>query len=116
MERRYDIYDKVVYVRYDPDDNIYYDECGFRIDNIFEMLTPNDVYMFAQDPGYNTFPLRNHVHTLCEILVETEEEMTDFYDCTLADSPCQFWSGRLCKFYGVEEASVKDICQSCGGR
>jgi len=56
-----------LFVCYDPDENMFYDRYGSLI-NILEMITPNDLFLFRQDPGYCTFPHRKNNKILCEIL------------------------------------------------
>ena len=57
---------------YDSEENIFYDQCGQIVTNIFEVLTPNDIFLFKQDPGYNVFPHRDNNRILCEILTDYE--------------------------------------------
>ena len=60
----------VLYIRWDEKENVFYDTCGFMIGNIFEMITPNDVYLFRQDHGNCSFPHREDRNVLCEIIIE----------------------------------------------
>ena len=50
--------------------NIFYDEYGWRVENIYKFLTPNEVYLFRYDHGNNVFPMRSNPHILCEIGVD----------------------------------------------
>ena len=65
-------YDGILQFFYDSEENIFYDQCGIRVVNIFEVLTPNDIFLFKQDPGYNAFPHRDDHRILCEILTDYE--------------------------------------------
>jgi len=65
-------YDGVLQFFYDSEENIFYDQCGQIVINIFEVLTPNDIFLFKQDPGYNVFSHRDNNRILCEILTDYE--------------------------------------------
>jgi hypothetical protein len=34
------------------------------------VITPNDIFLFRQNPGYCSFPHRSDKHILCEIITE----------------------------------------------
>lgn len=55
-------------VFHDKIENIFLDECGKELINIFELITPNDLYLYTEDPGYTIFPHRDDPGLLCEIL------------------------------------------------
>lgn len=61
----YDIF----YITYYPDTNEFYDSCGFVITNIFEFITPNDLYLFRHGVQY-TFQHRLIKGVLCEFDME----------------------------------------------
>jgi hypothetical protein len=61
-------YDEVLYLSFNSDENIFYDECGKRIANIFELITPNNLFLFRQNPRYCLFPYIEDSHILCKIL------------------------------------------------
>jgi len=63
-------YDEVLQFFYDSEENIFYDQCGIRVVNIFEALTPNDIFLFKQDPGYNIFHHRGNPRIICEVFAE----------------------------------------------
>jgi hypothetical protein len=63
-------YDAVLNIYWDPNENMFYDPCGIRIRNIFALVTPNDIFLFRQNPGYCSFPCRNDRRILCEISIE----------------------------------------------
>lgn len=46
-----------LYVYYYEDENIFTDEIGKVIYNIFNIITPNDVFLFKHDPANNCFPM-----------------------------------------------------------
>jgi hypothetical protein len=63
-------WDSLLQFFYDSEENAFYvcDQFGKRVINIFKALTPNDILLFKQDPGYNVFPHRDNRRILCEIL------------------------------------------------
>lgn len=61
-------YDAMLYLMFFPSENIFLDDCGMQIQNIFKMITPNDLYLYRQDPGYNIFPCRFDPHIGVEII------------------------------------------------
>ena len=63
-------YVDILYFVYDSTENMFYDQCGFRIVNIFEELTPNDIFLFRSNPGYYLFKKRNFKNVWCKILTE----------------------------------------------
>lgn len=63
-------YDGILYFSYDSEENMFYDQCGIRVTNIFEVITPNNLFLFRQDPGYCIFPHRDDNRILCEILTD----------------------------------------------
>jgi len=63
-------YDGILQLFYDPEENIFYDQCGIRIINIFEVLTPNDLFLFKQNQEYNIFYHRDNSRIICEILTD----------------------------------------------
>ena len=64
------MYDAVLYIRWEENENLFYDECGFRINNVFEMITPNDLYLFRHDCNQRCFPYKKDKRILCEIIIE----------------------------------------------
>lgn len=62
--------DGILYFTYDPEENTFYDQCGIHMANIFEVLTPNDIFLFKRDHGYCIFPHRDDPHIWCEILMD----------------------------------------------
>jgi hypothetical protein len=60
----------VVYFFYDEANNLFYDDRGMIRTDIQLYLSPNDLFMFRQDPGYCIFPHRNIKGVLCEIVTD----------------------------------------------
>lgn len=67
---------EILYLYYDSIENTFYDDCGQRIDNIFELIRPNDLYLFRHDPGNVLFPYIHVPGLWCEI-VDMEEMAFD---------------------------------------
>lgn len=61
---------EVLYFLWDPQENKFYNEYGLLIVNIFEFITPNDLFLFRHDHGNSIFQHRTDTHILCEILVD----------------------------------------------
>ena len=105
-------YDTILYIEYDPVQNSFYDECGKHITNIFELITPNNLYLFRQKPEeYSYFTHRNNSNVVCKFImngVYTNEEDYSFM-------PCQFSSGGGCQFSDNSETYRKEICAACRG-
>lgn len=72
----YGRYTKLIRILYDRRLNMFYDVAGHRLTNVFEFITPNDLYLHRNDPGETIFPHRNDPSIMCEII--TEEEWWDF--------------------------------------
>lgn len=53
---RYDVYNdddqyiEIINIEYDAEENSFYDQCGIHITNVLEMITPNDLLLFRQNP------------------------------------------------------------------
>lgn len=74
----------VLQIFYFEEENFFTDEDGQVIENIFEFITPNDLYLFRGDPGNCIFPRRDISGELCEIVTLDEEEW-------LTDHLCPWW-------------------------
>ena len=70
------ICNKLIRILYDRCLNIFYDIAGRRLTNVFELITPNDLYLYRNDPGNSIFPHVNEPYTMCEII--TYEEWKDY--------------------------------------
>ncbi len=54
---------------HDEDDNVFYNECGIKISNIFEILSPNDLFLYRKDPiVYTHFHMKDDPTVICEII------------------------------------------------
>lgn len=60
----------IFYIFWSETENCFYDEDGFRIINILDYITPNDLFLFRQDHGCCLFPHRQNKDLFCEIFTE----------------------------------------------
>lgn len=65
-------YKEIIYVRYDESENRFYDDCGFYLSNMFELITPNDLFMFHKDHTCCVFPYRYDYQYGLRIIIETD--------------------------------------------
>jgi len=65
-------YKEVLYIEYIPIENSFYDEGGFHIDNILDIITPNDLLLFRNDYDFKYFTHRFNKDVLCIISVSDE--------------------------------------------
>ena len=65
--------DCLIFIRWNKMENKFYDLYGEPI-YIFDLITPNDLYLFRHDPGYCMFPHKDNRKILCEIFTEDREE------------------------------------------
>jgi hypothetical protein len=63
-------YQTIYYIYYSKSENMFYDPCGILIENIFEIITPNDLFLFRKNPRKNKFPMRDEPYILCEIITD----------------------------------------------
>jgi hypothetical protein len=63
-------YHAILTVFYNPIENIFYDQCGIRIINIFEIITPNDLFLFKHDNNNCYFRMKDEPYIICEIMVD----------------------------------------------
>ena len=61
-------YDALIFVYLDMMDNVFYDHNENLIENIYELITPNDLYLYYDDPGNCMFPYRKNPRVLVEIV------------------------------------------------
>lgn len=74
--------DKLIfYLYYYEDENLFTDNGGHVIYDIFNIITPQDLFLFQYDNGYNIFPMVWNPNTLCEIIPIPDEV------CGLQDIP-----------------------------
>jgi hypothetical protein len=64
-------FEGVLYFTHDPERNAFYDECGFRIVDILQMITPSQLYMFRHAKR-NVFPCRFDPKILIYIFIEED--------------------------------------------
>lgn len=62
-----DLKHSIIYIYYNKKDNIFYNIYDSPIYNIFDYITPHDILLFKNDPGYNLFPYRYNDDILVEI-------------------------------------------------
>jgi hypothetical protein len=65
--------ENVTYILYYEVDNIFTDMDGNIIYNIFDMITPNDLLLFRDDPGNNSFCMKSDRDKICEIITIPED-------------------------------------------
>jgi hypothetical protein len=58
------------FLYYNTEQNMFYDQNGILIINIFELITPNDLLLFRQDPGHCIFQYKNKDNILYEIFTD----------------------------------------------
>ena len=58
----------VLYIYYHKDENIFVDEDGHVIYDIFTVITPIDLFLFRRDPGFSCFHMVGKSDILCEII------------------------------------------------
>lgn len=116
-------YEAVIEIFYDEVENAFYDECGQRINNIFELVTPNDLYLYKSEATrYSSFFQRDDPRILCEIhdledpgdgYYNSRKDIYDEYECI--ETPCGIYPGVMCRFSGGEESPRREICYACSG-
>ena len=63
-------YHGILYFDFDPGENVFYDKDGLMVDSILEFITPNDLYLFRQDPGCCIFECRYDRMILIELTID----------------------------------------------
>ena len=63
----------VFYLYYYEEENFFTDENGWIIYDLFNIITPLDLYLFQTDNGYNVFPMVGHDDVFCEIISVPDE-------------------------------------------
>jgi len=58
----------ILYLYYYEDENLFTDDDGHVIYDIFTIITPQDLFLFRHDNGFNIFPMKEHNDVLCEII------------------------------------------------
>ena len=68
----YDKYDSVWCLEYNPEERTFHHE-GFRVVDIFQYITPNDLFLFRHDPEEHClFQHRYEPDLLCELFTYEE--------------------------------------------
>ena len=108
-----DSFDDMMFLHYYPDENIFYDECGKQIENIFEILTADDLLLFKKDPRRKYFVYCKNKHVLCKILIK-DGEGEDYHEERM-DLHYDIYNGFGCWFFDHEKGFKRTICESCSG-
>jgi len=64
----------VLHIYYHDRENIFTDDDGHVIYDLFDIITPQDLFLFRFDPGFNCFPVVGDPDVLCEIIIEPGED------------------------------------------
>lgn len=62
--------DALMIVIWNETENAFYDECGQHIENIYELITPDNIFLFRHNHGNCLFPMVDDRWILIEIIVE----------------------------------------------
>lgn len=60
--------DEIKYIFYDEDKHIFYDEEENQIENIYNWLTPNDLFLFFTKNNYTLFRNKKNNNLIIEII------------------------------------------------
>lgn len=108
-----------VTVYYDSDRDIFLDVEGRIIDNIFQTITPNDLLLFKNDPGYNIFPCRHEKDRYVYIYEYPDDtcggEGEEYYDENLVGRFGELCDGDHC-WFSCNPGDKAEICYACSGR
>lgn len=63
----------VFYLYYYEDENLFTDDDGHVVYDIFDLITPQDLFLFRHDNGFNVFTLRTDQDILVEIVPIPDE-------------------------------------------
>lgn len=72
-------HDIILYIIWYEPENTFWNLDGSPVENINEILTPNDLFLFRHDPGYSCFFHRQHRHIMVELLTEDETGCNDVH-------------------------------------
>lgn len=72
-------YEGLLFFQFDEKENIFYDDCGMRVTNIMEFITPNNLFLFQQDYGRCAFYCRDDPHILCVLLRDGMDDELERY-------------------------------------
>ena len=63
----------VLYLLYYEAQNVFTDDEGQLVLDLYNIITPSDLFLFRKDPGNSTFPMVGNRRVLVEIIVIPEE-------------------------------------------
>ena len=63
----------VFYLYYYEDENLFTDDGGHVVYDIYNLITPQDLYMFRNDEKYTCFALKGYRDAICEIIIIPKE-------------------------------------------
>jgi len=111
----YDVYknnarrEGIEYLEFDRYTNIFYDQCGMQIPNIYEYITPNDLFLYKKNKNSCYFIHRNNPNIVCKIFEG------DLYDQELHHISCSRSGRGGCWFSSDQETDRESICRACSG-
>jgi len=74
-------YTESIQLLYYEDENLFRDAAfGNIIYNIYEFITPSDLYLFRHDSKYYCFPMVGFRNIMCEIIVIPDETCGERYE------------------------------------
>lgn len=104
---------------YDHELNLFKDDDGFWVFDLFTYITPDDLYLFKKWSNSDEPMVVMHatdsraiVELYYPILKEDKKDESQFNIGCCAG----LIDGRRCKFSHIETDSRKEICAACGGR
>jgi len=76
-----DIYDgcESVCLYYNKEDNVFVDEDGYIICNLFELIAPNDLYLFRKHQTYMVVRHRTLPGFICELYCPSIEDENYYF-------------------------------------
>ena len=71
----------IFYIFYYENENLFTDDDGHVIYDLFTVITPQELFLFRHDNGFNVFPMKGHDDVICEIIPVPDEV------CGLQETP-----------------------------
>lgn len=62
-----------MFIYYYEEENVFTKDDGRVIFNIFDIITPNDLYLFRYDPSFSCFSMKDNRNILVDIISVPEE-------------------------------------------
>ena len=92
----------IFYLYYYRDENLFIDDDGHVVYDLFTMITPQNLFMFRHDEGYNTFPMVGNSNILCEIIPIPDEVCgwQELFDIDVGDDYERIERYELAKLHG----------------